>query len=214
MPSFPSSGLRVCVCALLIWGSAGCDNTARRLDDAVATASASGRAQAESELKADFDAGRITFESAMIRAEELLQADDPAAIPFAGAVLDLAVEIEDQFPTGGEFELFWRRIGRLAYSGANAAYQAKRYDDADALVLAGPKRWQRESYWIAYPNHDILVALSLAHRGDARAGINRLQSRVPQSDEFGPAIESLKEIDRRQLRDRLRQRVEAEDSGG
>ncbi|HED52685.1 MAG TPA: hypothetical protein ENJ00_00585 [Phycisphaerales bacterium] len=199
---------------LLIWGGVGCDNTARRLDAAVALAGSAGRAKAETALKADFDAGRITFESAMIRAEELLEADDPAAIPFAGAVLDLAVEIEDQLPSGQEFELFWRRIGRLAYHGAYAAYQARRYDDADALVLAGPKRWQRESYWLAYPNHDILVALSQAHRGDARAGIRRLEGRSVQADEFGPAIESLVEIDRRQLRERLRRRVEAEEESG
>lgn len=178
----------------------GCENEQARLDILARGVAANGRAQTAGSLKAEFDKGAITFESAMIRAEEMIQAGHPDGAAFAGAVLDLAVLIEDKFPGGGEFELFWRRLGRLAYTAAHAAFERQDYEEAGTLVLAGPERWKRDPYWIAYPNHEILVAFSMASRGDARGGIALLSRRTPQPEGYAEAIRNLAEIQRRQMR--------------
>lgn len=188
----------------------GCDNAEARLDIIYSGVAKNGRAATLGNLKTEFDKGNITFESAMIRAEEMLQANDPDAIAFAGAVLDLSKAIEDKFPTSGEFELFWRRIGRLAYTASHAAFEAGDYETASTLVLAGPDRWKRDPYWIAYPNHEILVAYAMAYEGNARGGIALLSSRTPQPDEYREAIKALGEIQRlqQQARDRAAEKSE------
>ncbi len=183
---------------------AGCDNAEARLDIIYSGVARNGRAATFGNLKREFDAGNITFESAMIRAEEMLQAGDADAVAFAGAVLDLSEAIEDKFPTGGEFELFWRRLGRLAYTSAHAAFEAGDYETGSMLVLAGPDRWKRDPYWIAYPNHEILVALAMAYEGNARGGIALLSQRTPQPDEYKEAIQTIAEIQRRQQQARDR----------
>lgn len=195
-----------------LWFAPGCENEQARLDIISSGVAKNGRTATAGNLKSEFDEGHITFESAMIQAEEMLQASDPDGIAFAGAVLDLSESIEDQFPKGGEFELFWRRLGRLAYTSAHAAYEAGDYETAGTLVLAGPERWKKDSYWIAYPNHEILVALSMAYRGDARGGIRLLSQRTPQPDEYKEAIQSLAEIQRRQQQ--TREGAEETDEGG
>lgn len=188
------------VLMLCLVAAVGCENEQARLDILARGVSVHGRAQTTGSLKREFEAGKITFESAMIRAEEMLQAGEAEGIAFAGAVLDLAVLIEDEFPGGAEFELFWRRLGRLAYTSAYAAFEAGDYETAGTLVLAGPERWKRDPYWIAYPNHEVLVALSMAYRGDARGGIALLSRRTPQPEEYAEAIRNLAEIQRGQMR--------------
>ncbi len=200
------------LCLMCLSLAPGCENEQARLDIIASGVAKNGRAATAGNLRSEFDQGHITFESAMIRAEEMLQAENPDGVAFAGAVLDLSEAVEDQFPKGGEFELFWRRLGRLAYSSAHAAFEAGDYEAAGTLVLAGPERWQRDPYWIAYPNHEILVALSMAYRGDARGGIRLLSQRTPQPDEYKEAIQSLVEIQRRQQR--ARDRAVESDEGG
>jgi hypothetical protein len=194
--------------------SLGCESEQRRLDTIVAAIPASTRATTAQVLKTEFDEGKITFEGSLIRAEEMLEADHADGPTFAGAVLDMAVLIEDKLPKGGEFELFWRRIGRLAYNASFAAYEQKDFDAFDSLILAGPKRWQRETYWIAYPNHEINVAYSMAYRGNARGGIGLLSNRMPMPEQYHEAIEMLKQIERQHLRQRINQQIQNENNGG
>lgn len=200
--------------ATALWACLGCEGERAHLDAVVIAAQNSTRPQIAQRLVSEFDEGNITFEASLIRAEEMRAAGDPNATLFAGAVLDFAKAIESDLPSGGEFELFWRRIGRLAYNASYDAFERQDYAEADTLVLAGPKRWQRDSYWIAYPNHEILVAYSLAHQGDAKAGIRLLQRRTPTPDGYEEAIDTLVEIDRKLLRQRLRQGIESEQDGG
>ncbi len=192
----------------------GCEQEEDRLDVIVQSAPAATRGQMAQDLIAAFQEGKLTFEASLIRAEEMLETDHQDAVEFAGAVLDFAEAIETELPRGAEFELFWRRLGRLAYHGAHRAYTAGDYAAADGLVLAGPARWQRDSYWLAYPNHEILVAFSLAHQGDAKAGIRLLRSRTPMPDAYAEAIDTLVEVDRALLRQRLRENLEAAPGGG
>ena len=177
---------------------AGCDTSEARLEILAGAAQKNGRAQTAASLKAESDAGNISYADALTRAEALVQTGDPNALAFAGAVLDLAAMMGDKLPSGGEFELFWRRVGRLAYTSAHAAFEAGDFETGSTLVLAGPERWKRETYWIAYPNHEILVAFAMAYRGDARGGIALLDQRTPQPEEYAQAIKDLGEIQRRQ----------------
>lgn len=192
----------------------GCDNPSDRLQTIAASLPTAGRAGVTLTLRADFDAKRLTFEECLIRAEELLAAGDPNATGFAGAVLDLAAGLGGVLPDGAEFELFWRRIGQLAYRSALASWEAGRFDETDTLVLAGPFRWQRASYWQAYPNHDILVAATLGRHGRTGEAIGRLESRPLVTPEMQEAVTQLRELGRQQLRDRLREQIEAEQPDG
>jgi len=176
----------------------GCDTSEARLEILAGAAQKNGRAQTAANLMAEADAGHLTYSDALTRAEELVQAGDPNALAFAGAVLDLAEMMGDELPRGGEFEIFWRRVGRLAYTSAHTAFEAGDFETGSMLVLAGPERWKNDPYWIAYPNHEILVAFSMAFRGDARGGIALLDRRTPQPDEYAQAIKDLAEIQRRQ----------------
>lgn len=193
---------------------AGCGQAGDPLDPIVANTPVAGRAATADALQAEFLAGRVTFESCLERAEALLEAGDPAATAFAGATLDLAERIKDRFPTGGEFELFWLRMGQLASKATAQAMNAGRFDEASTLVLAGPKRWQRETYWQRYPNHDIMVALSMAQQGRSQEGISRLRSRVVVTPAMDAAIEQIQELERQRLRYRLKEQIEAEQPGG
>ncbi|MEM8757447.1 MAG: hypothetical protein AAGF47_06675 [Planctomycetota bacterium] len=197
---------------------AGCEDPEAVLDRIQAASVAAPIVTTADELEAAFTADRITFESTLIRAEDLLDGDDPAAVAFAGATLELATRIEDRLPRGGEFELFWRRIGQLAYRAAFRAMEAGDWATGGDLVEAGPARWRRETYWRAYPNHDVLVAVALGQRGEPGAGIRRLQSRITQTPEMEAAIGQLRrlaaeqarrerEADREALRQRLRLRL-------
>lgn len=191
----------------------GCDRGPSPLDQAAAQVAAVGRPGTVAALEAEFLAGRVTFEACLERAEAMLEAGDPDATLFAGAVLDLAERIEDRFPTGPEFELFWMRLGQLASKATYQAMNAQRFEEADTLVLAGPDRWQRASYWQRYPNHDIMVAISLAHQDRSNEAIARLRSRPLVTPEMEAAIEQIRELERQRLRDRLREQIEAEGGG-
>jgi hypothetical protein len=188
----------------------GCGNPSDRLQTITASAPTVGRVGVTRALRADFDAQRLTFEQCLIRAEDLLAAGDPNATVFAGAVLDLAAGLGGVLPDGPEFELFWRRIGQLAYSAALSSWEAGRFDETDTLVLAGPARWQRSTYWQAYPNHDILVAATLGRHGRTGEAIGRLESRPIVTPDMQEAITELRELGRRQLHDRLRKQIQAE----
>lgn len=207
-------GLALFPIVLFVMGLAGCEDAQARLTAVQSTAATAGRIQAGNELVAAFDDRRITFEDALIHAETLLAEEAPEAAAFAGAVLDLAQTIESRLPAGPEHELFWRRVGQLAYRAAFAEAQRHRWPQAASLVRAGPDRWQREPYWLAYPNHDMLVAACMGHAGDPQAGIARLRSRPVLSDEMGHAIDQLRELQRQQLRERIRDGVEAQLGAG
>ncbi|MEO1584107.1 MAG: hypothetical protein AAFR96_05990 [Planctomycetota bacterium] len=194
----------------------GCDDAAVKIDRIAAAAPAAGRLATADELHKGFLASEFTFQRCLEAAELKLSTGDPDAPLFAGAVLDLAVRIEDRFPTRPEFFMFWMRLGQLAYNAAFQAINNGRPDEAATLVLAGPARWQNDSYWTLYANHDILVALILAQQGSPRDGIARLRDRILQTPEMEAAIEEMEAMQRAQLRERLRQQIEkeqAEDTG-
>ncbi len=207
-------GSFVMVCCL-----AGCEPPVSPIEQASASVTTVGRQATTDALETAFLEGSITFEACLEAAEAQLASGEPSAsqpsatqssatqssaTQFAGAVLDLAERIEDRFPTGPEYELFWFRMGQLAGKATAQAMEAGRFDEAATLVLAGPQRWQRMGYWHRYPNHDIMVALSMAQQGRFREATSRLQSRPIVTPEMESAVAQIRE------RERLREKLEQE----
>ena len=81
----PTQLISALITAVLIAGTLGCENEQSRLDTIVAALPASNRATTAQDLKARFDAGEITFEGSLIRAEEMIEADHADGPTFAGA---------------------------------------------------------------------------------------------------------------------------------
>lgn len=181
------------LCVLLVavaFLSLACCENKQTLLDAYAKQAAVNRTTATGGLIAAFKAGQISQDDAVTLAIDKLQAGEDASA-FGGAVLDMLSAVEGQLAQGAEFEIFWQRVGRLAFWAANTAYTNSRKDEALALVLAGPKRWQNEAYFLRYPDHDALVAILLAEAGRRQEAITRLRDR---SDLSGPAEEVYRKL--------------------
>lgn len=109
-----------------------------------------------------------------------------AATALAGGVLDAIAGLKAELPQGAEHEIFWMKVGRLAFKSGEEAFANQRLAEARSLVLGGSARWQNEPYWLRYSDHDALVSAILAAQGDRSGAIQRLQSR---SNLDGPALE-------------------------
>lgn len=188
------------VSVVLLAGCGGSEEAVLEHAAATAAASTGGRTAAAQELAAQFKAGRITMGGAIDRAQAMLESAATGtpmigqkkpvasldATLFAGAVLDACVLVEPQLPHRDEFKIFWMKVGRLAFRGAEEAHAAGRLQEAASLVFAGPKKWDDEGYWYMAPDHDALAAVILAKTGNRAEAIRRLQSRA---DLRGPAQE-------------------------
>lgn len=193
-PSFRNRPLSPLVVSLflLLPLLGGCQTEEDRLQAIAAQAKTAGRAAASTALTQAWQDGRVTFDGALTYAHGRLEAGEDVT-EFAGAVLDTASANAREFQSGDEFEIFWMRVGRLAFAASLRAYEAGRLEEARSLVLAGPPRWQRESYWLRYPDHDALAAVILARTGDRTEAVQRLRSR---SILTGDAEEALAVIQR------------------
>ena len=181
----------VWLCALVIAGTLVCSCEDKpTLLQAYAKQAATSRTTATGGLIAAFKAGQITADDAITLASDKLDAGEDATA-FAGAVLDMLSAVEAQLPQKGEFEIFWRRVGRLAFWSAHTAYLNGRPDEAGALSLAGPKRWQNEAYWLRYGDHDALVAILMDESGHRELAIDRLRSRPDLSPEAQEVLDKL-----------------------
>ena len=186
---------------LLILGlpMGGCDTRASILSAHAGAAEATGRAGTAAALAADFDRGLITFSDAMDVAGTLLEPTDasdptPGATIFAGAVLDWSVRLGPTLPQGADHEIFWHRVGQLAYDAAYIASEQGRAGEAWTLVLAGPDRWKRDSYWRRYPNHDALVSILMSMFADAREAQHRLDRRGTDHPAFDDARAIMRDV--------------------
>lgn len=166
-------------------GCGGEDDTLAALA-AHAASPGGGRAAAAVSIAKAFRDGHITFDAALTMAQERLEAvadtlEDvqagSAATSFAGAVLDAIEDCSDRLADGGEFEIFWMRVGGLAFASAEVALAQQRVQDARSLVFAGGSRWQHENYWLRRPDHDGLASAVLARCGERDQAIRRLRER-------------------------------------
>ena len=150
---------------------------------------AAARTAAASALLAEWKNG-LSFGDAINLASDMLDTD-PAATDFAGGVLDAIEQGGERVGLGGEFEIFWMKVGRLACKAGDTAMANNRLAEARALVLAGSSRWQNEAYWRRYPDHDALAAAILAANGERDLALQRLRSR---DDLESPAKEVYEQI--------------------
>lgn len=166
------------VAAIAIAMSAcGCDRSEALVED-LATQAVTNRTGAAVAMSDAVRNDEVGWGRLLDMAFERLDAGDTQGPAIAGAVLDMTAQTIDTQPTGPEFEIKWIRVGRLAMFSAKAAVEAGDLELARSLVLAGPDRWQRESYWRRYPDHDGLAALILAVTGDRQEALRRLSSRA------------------------------------
>lgn len=114
-----------------------------------------------------------------------------AATAFAGAVLDATRQLESSLPKGGEHEIFWMQVGRLAFRASEEAFANQRAVEARSLVFGGGSRWQNEPYWTRYSDHDGLASAILASQGERAEAISRLQNRPNLS---GVALEVFEKL--------------------
>jgi hypothetical protein len=110
------------------------------------------------------------------------------ATAFAGAVLDALEQLTQQLPMDAEHELFWMRVGGLAFAASEEAFAGGRLVEARSLVFAGGQRWQNEAYWMMHTGHDALASGILAQSGERAEAVRRLEERT---DLNGPAAEML-----------------------
>lgn len=166
-----------------------CTSEDDRLKAIAAQATAS-RPAAAAALTAAYRARKIRHDAAIAYATQMLQdGQDQAA--FGGAVLDFLDQVKSDFKTDPEFELFWMGVGRLAFWSARAAFEHGRTDEALALVFAPPARWQNESYWLMYPDHDALASYILDTAGRRAQAVSRLRDRSDLTGEAEQALEAL-----------------------
>jgi len=182
---------------------AGCENSADRLAalEARAVSPAGGRAAVGPQLAQMIKAGQVTYDEAINAAFDRIEAAvaDPTgassagATVFAGCVLDAIAINKDGMLTGAEFELFWARVGGLAFKAGEEAANKGRLAEARTLVLGGSDRWQNESYWVRRPDHDALTSAVMASVGERSEARQRLENR---SDLQSPASEVLDKLRR------------------
>lgn len=154
-----------------------------------------GRASAAAGLAGDFRAGHITIDLALDHAEYLLREDQPGAVPYTGAVLDFIAQSADALPTHPEHaEFVLIRIGRLAFNAAQTASRAGDPVLARSVVLSGPARWQKESYWLMHTDHDALASMLLAVTGDRMEALRRLDQRSVLLGEAGEAYSQIRQL--------------------
>jgi hypothetical protein len=183
---------RTAVRVVLIWAvlSLGsCTSEEDRLA-AIAVTAQTSRSQAAAALVQAYREKKVSHDGAMGYVTERLQnGEDESAL--GGAVLDFLDQVKGDFKTDSEYELFWMGVGRLAFWSAHAAYENGRIEEASELVFGGPKRWQVESYWLMYPDHDALASYILDSAGRHGEAVGRLRDRSDLQGEAAQALETL-----------------------
>lgn len=168
----------------------GCDNTQGRLD-AIATLASTNLPAATTQLNQDWSSGRLAMDDSITLAHDLLDRHDPRGRAFGAAVLQTIEDRVAQINDAAEFEIFWRRVGRLAFKTAVAGFEVQEFADAARWVFAGTTRWQTDQYWLKYPDHDAVASYCLARTGNNAAAIQRLQDRPALEGDAAEALRVL-----------------------
>lgn len=180
-------------CAGVAVGLAGCDQSTGRLD-AIATLASTNLPAATAQLNQDWASHRLTMDDSITLAHDLLDAKDPRGAALGAAVLQTIEDRAGSINDGAEFEIFWRRVGRLAFKVSLAEFEAGRFDEAARWTFAGTTRWQTDLYWLKYPDHDAVASYSLARTGRWAEAVGRLRDRASLE---GDAQEALRVLEGR-----------------
>jgi hypothetical protein len=183
--------LLLCLCLALIPACKKRDTPLEKIA-AAAVSPTQGRTAAAHMLVTDWQAGKVKLDDAIDLAFEMVESaksgkpplgktvvpTSTAATEFAGCVLDATKFLDGKIPTGPEHEIFWMRVGGLAFAAAEEARANGRSSDALDLVLGGHSRWQNDAYWYMHPTHDGLVSLVMAENGRRADAVARLRQRA------------------------------------
>ncbi len=164
----------------------GCESKSDRLESLYSLAAgATGRGAAGQGIQQAWYKEEILLQDVLDLAHQRLEkpGDHQSAV-FALALLDTIAVVEEDIDRAKVNEFFWTRVGTLAGNGAGVAFGETPKDVAlaEKLMLGGTERWQTDSYWLAHPDHDALVAIIMHERGQSAAAMERLRSR-PDFDE-------------------------------
>jgi hypothetical protein len=85
----------------------------------------------------------------------------------------------------------WFRIGGLAGAAAEKAYLGEQFAEARSLVLAGPRRWQSDAYWLRHPGHDALASYIMFSVGEGGEALKRLRERPQMTEELQKACDDI-----------------------
>lgn len=184
----PRLGVWVLVLFLPILG--GCDPSPTRLE-AIASLASTNVPGAAAQLNQDWASGRLTMDDSLTLAHDLLDAGDARGAAFGAAVLQTIEDRRGSINDRAEFEIFWRRVGRLAFKTALAEFEAGRFDQAARWAFAGTTRWQTDMYWMKYPDHDAVASYSLARTGRWAEGVARLRDRPALDADAAEALRVL-----------------------
>lgn len=157
------------------------------------TASATSVATAQSQITAQWTADELRIMSALGMAHDRLDEKPNAnSVAFALAVLGAIAELEGPITRKSDVnEFFWMRTGTLAGKAAAVAMRLNDVPTATAAVLAGPRRWQNDAYWMQNPAHDALVSYLLHMNGKTGEALARLRDRPEMAPEVQRAYEQI-----------------------
>ena len=168
----------------------GCKDEKASLEKIYAAAPSAAPGKAAASLNAAFFAKEITANGAINLAHERLEkTGDAPSVAFAAAVLDFLAQVEPDIDKKIINDFFWMRVGTLAANSAAAARKADDRDAAYAVVLAGPKGWKTENYWLRHPAHDALASMILFEANEGDAALARLRDRADLDEQVVQAKE-------------------------
>lgn len=166
----------------------GCGPSKQERLETIYTLALGNPAAAQAELVKQWHARTLMLDDAMNLGHQRLEANIRGGPEFARAVLGAARELEAEAVKAGVNEFYWFRLGTLAGSAAAAAFNAGDLKTAREVVLAGPSRWQGESYWRLHPDHDALASLVMHRAGESREALYRLRSRAEPDEQLTAMI--------------------------
>lgn len=185
-------GVLVCV------GAMGCKGEKGRIVDAYEAAGTGGRKGAANQLRQDWAMKKITLAEAVNIAHAKLDAAEPAAMAFAGGVLDTIALTSPKYRTveesAGEVsigEMPWPQVGALAAKAARLAADGDDFAMANTLVLAASDLWESDEYWAANDAHDALASIVLHKSGKSQEAIDRLKSRAHLGEKSQEALDTI-----------------------
>lgn len=184
--------------ALVCLGATGCKGEKARIVDAYEAAGTGGRKAAANQLRQDWAMKRITLAEAVNIAHAKLDAAEPAAMAFAGGVLDTIALTSPKYRTveesAGEVpvgEVPWPLVGALAAKAARLAADGDDYAMANTLVLTGSDLWESDEYWAANDAHDALASMVLHKSGKSKEAVERLKARAQLGELSQEALDTI-----------------------
>lgn len=156
------------------------------------TLAATNPAGAQAEIVRQWTADDLTMQGALGLAHDRLdQRNDAASVAYATAVLGAIAQLEGPITKKNVNEFFWMRTGTLAGKAAAVSMSLANTAAANAVVLAGPTRWQTDAYWQQNPGHDALASYILHASGRTAEALSRLRSRPEMAPEVQKAYDEI-----------------------